>query len=99
MKMNRAMGGPDKRAEGCAARAGIEKSRVIPRESGNPAWVGPARRRSGTPLFAGVTEKVGPLPMKLVIVGAGYSGTMAAVEAKRACPAAEVSLVERRGRF
>src|SRR4051794_41065603 len=37
--------------------------------------------------------------MKMVVVGAGYSGTMAAVEAKRACPAAEVSLVEKRGRF
>jgi uncharacterized NAD(P)/FAD-binding protein YdhS len=37
--------------------------------------------------------------MKIAIVGAGYSGTMAAVEAKRACAAAEVSLVEKRGRF
>jgi uncharacterized NAD(P)/FAD-binding protein YdhS len=37
--------------------------------------------------------------MRVVIVGAGYSGTMAAVEAKRACPSAEVSLVEKRGRF
>src|SRR4051794_17185040 len=103
MKMNRAMGGPDKRAEGCAARAGIEKCSDGPtrhsRESGNPAWARPGRRRSGTPAFAGVTEKLGPLPMKLVVVGAGYSGTMAAVEAERACPAAEVSLVERRGRF
>src|SRR3954468_5610465 len=37
--------------------------------------------------------------MRVAVVGAGYSGTMAAVEAKRACPAAEVSLVEKRGRF
>jgi len=37
--------------------------------------------------------------MRIAIVGAGYSGTMAAVEAKRACPSAEVSLVEKRGRF
>jgi hypothetical protein len=37
--------------------------------------------------------------MRVAIVGAGYSGTMAAVEAKRACPSAEVSLVEKRGRF
>jgi uncharacterized NAD(P)/FAD-binding protein YdhS len=37
--------------------------------------------------------------MRMVIVGAGYSGTMAAVEVLRALPAAEVSLVEKRGRF
>ena len=37
--------------------------------------------------------------MKIVIVGAGYSGTMAAVEIVRAVPGAEVSLVEKRGRF
>jgi uncharacterized NAD(P)/FAD-binding protein YdhS len=37
--------------------------------------------------------------MRIAIVGAGYSGTMAAVEAKRACPGAEVSLVEKSGRF
>jgi uncharacterized NAD(P)/FAD-binding protein YdhS len=37
--------------------------------------------------------------MRITIVGAGYSGTMAAVEAKRASPSAEVSLVEKRGRF
>jgi uncharacterized NAD(P)/FAD-binding protein YdhS len=37
--------------------------------------------------------------MKIVIVGAGYSGTMAAVEVLRAVPRAEVSLVEKRGRF
>src|SRR3954468_18906887 len=37
--------------------------------------------------------------MRVAVVGAGYSGTMAAVEAKRACPAADVSLVEKRGRF
>jgi uncharacterized NAD(P)/FAD-binding protein YdhS len=37
--------------------------------------------------------------MRVAIVGAGYSGTMAAVEVKRALPAAEVSLVEKGGRF
>ncbi|MEA3032135.1 MAG: hypothetical protein QOH86_151 [Sphingomonadales bacterium] len=37
--------------------------------------------------------------MRIAIVGAGYSGTMAAVEAKRACPADEVVLVEKSGRF
>jgi uncharacterized NAD(P)/FAD-binding protein YdhS len=37
--------------------------------------------------------------MKVAIVGAGYSGTIAAVEAKRACRAAEVILVEKSGRF
>jgi uncharacterized NAD(P)/FAD-binding protein YdhS len=37
--------------------------------------------------------------MKIAIVGAGYSGTMAAVEAARAMPGAEVTLVEKRGRF
>ncbi|HEY0414187.1 MAG TPA: FAD/NAD(P)-binding protein [Allosphingosinicella sp.] len=37
--------------------------------------------------------------MKIVIVGAGYSGTMAAVEISLALPSAEVALVEKRGRF
>jgi uncharacterized NAD(P)/FAD-binding protein YdhS len=37
--------------------------------------------------------------MRIAIVGAGYSGTMAAVEAKRANPLADVTLVEKRGRF
>jgi uncharacterized NAD(P)/FAD-binding protein YdhS len=37
--------------------------------------------------------------MKVAIVGAGYSGTMAAVEAKRACPGADVVLIEKSGRF
>ena len=37
--------------------------------------------------------------MKIAIVGAGYSGTMAAVEAARAMPGAEIALVDRRGTF
>jgi uncharacterized NAD(P)/FAD-binding protein YdhS len=37
--------------------------------------------------------------MKIAIVGAGYSGTMAAVEAARAVPGAEIALVDRRGTF
>lgn len=37
--------------------------------------------------------------MKIAIVGAGYSGTMAAVEAARALPGAEIALVEKRGAF
>jgi uncharacterized NAD(P)/FAD-binding protein YdhS len=37
--------------------------------------------------------------MRVAVVGGGYSGTMAAVEAARALPAAEVILVEKSGRF
>ena len=37
--------------------------------------------------------------MRIAIVGAGYSGTMTAVEARRALPDAEIMLVEKRGRF
>jgi uncharacterized NAD(P)/FAD-binding protein YdhS len=37
--------------------------------------------------------------MRIAIVGAGYSGSMAAVEAARAVPGAEIALVEKRGRF
>jgi uncharacterized NAD(P)/FAD-binding protein YdhS len=37
--------------------------------------------------------------MKIAIVGAGYSGSMAAVEAARAVPGAEIVLVDRRGTF
>ncbi|MBV9929427.1 MAG: FAD/NAD(P)-binding protein [Alphaproteobacteria bacterium] len=37
--------------------------------------------------------------MKIVIVGAGYSGSMAAVEAARAVANAEVTLIDRRGTF
>jgi uncharacterized NAD(P)/FAD-binding protein YdhS len=37
--------------------------------------------------------------MRIAIVGAGYSGTLAAVEAKRACAHADVVLVEKSGRF
>ena len=37
--------------------------------------------------------------MKIAIVGAGYSGTMAAVEAARAVPGAEIVLIDRRGTF
>jgi uncharacterized NAD(P)/FAD-binding protein YdhS len=37
--------------------------------------------------------------MKIAIVGAGYSGTMAAVEAARAVPGAEIALIDRRGTF
>jgi uncharacterized NAD(P)/FAD-binding protein YdhS len=37
--------------------------------------------------------------MRVAIVGAGYSGTVAAVEIARAAPAAEIILVEKRGRF
>jgi uncharacterized NAD(P)/FAD-binding protein YdhS len=37
--------------------------------------------------------------MRVAIVGAGYSGTIAAVELARAAPAAEIVLVEKSGRF
>jgi uncharacterized NAD(P)/FAD-binding protein YdhS len=37
--------------------------------------------------------------MRIAIVGAGYSGSMAAVEAARAVPGAAVTLVDRRGTF
>src|SRR3954469_6336442 len=37
--------------------------------------------------------------MRVAIVGAGYSGTLAAVEAKRARPDAEIVLIEKSGRF
>lgn len=37
--------------------------------------------------------------MKVAVVGAGYSGTMAAVEIARAAPEAEVTLIEKSGRF
>jgi uncharacterized NAD(P)/FAD-binding protein YdhS len=40
-----------------------------------------------------------PSRMRIAIVGAGYSGTMAAVEAIRASPAADVVLIEKSGRF
>lgn len=37
--------------------------------------------------------------MRVAIVGAGYSGTVAAVEVARAAPGAEIFLVEKSGRF
>jgi uncharacterized NAD(P)/FAD-binding protein YdhS len=37
--------------------------------------------------------------MRVAIVGAGYSGTIAAVEIARAAPGAEISLIEKSGRF
>ncbi|HEX6376477.1 MAG TPA: FAD/NAD(P)-binding protein [Allosphingosinicella sp.] len=37
--------------------------------------------------------------MRVAIVGAGYSGTIAAVEIARAAPAAEIMLIEKSGRF
>src|ERR1044071_6002412 len=37
--------------------------------------------------------------MRVAIVGAGYSGTIAAVEIARAAPGAEIFLVEKSGRF
>jgi uncharacterized NAD(P)/FAD-binding protein YdhS len=37
--------------------------------------------------------------MRVAIVGAGYSGTIAAVEIARAAPGAKISLVEKSGRF
>jgi uncharacterized NAD(P)/FAD-binding protein YdhS len=37
--------------------------------------------------------------MRVAVVGGGYSGTMAAVEIARASPSAEVSLIEKGGRF
>lgn len=37
--------------------------------------------------------------MRVAIVGAGYSGTVAAVEVARAAPGAEIILVEKSGRF
>lgn len=37
--------------------------------------------------------------MRIAIVGAGYSGSMAAVEAARTVPGAEIALVEKRGTF
>ncbi|HEX8624689.1 MAG TPA: FAD/NAD(P)-binding protein [Allosphingosinicella sp.] len=52
--------------------------------------------------FPGVTGADPPSmagAMRVAIVGAGYSGTIAAVEIARAAPAAEISLIEKSGQF
>src|SRR4051812_21574387 len=75
---------------------------VIPAKAGIPNNARDAHRPGWIPACAGMTGRIDPATartMRVAIVGAGYSGTIAAVEIARAAPGAEILLIEKSGRF